>query len=67
MWEVDNMDFIIGLPHTSRQHESIWMIVYKVIKSAQFWVVKPTNSEKYYAKIYINEIVTFYEFLFLSF
>ncbi|KAH0781192.1 hypothetical protein KY290_000790 [Solanum tuberosum] len=32
-WEVINMDFITRLPRTRRQHDSIWVIVDKVIKS----------------------------------
>ena len=26
-WEYFNMDFIVGLPRTRRQHDSIWVIV----------------------------------------
>ena len=33
-WEVINMDFIIGLHRTRRQHDYIWVIVDKVTKSA---------------------------------
>ena len=29
-WDVFNMDFIIVLPHTRRQHDSIWVIVDKM-------------------------------------
>ncbi|WMV18566.1 hypothetical protein MTR67_011951, partial [Solanum verrucosum] len=35
-WEVINMDFIMVLPHTRRQHDSIWVIVERVTKSAHF-------------------------------
>ncbi|WMV24482.1 hypothetical protein MTR67_017867 [Solanum verrucosum] len=50
------MDFITGLPRTRRQHDSIWVIVDKVTKSAHFLAVKTTDSVKDYAKLYINEI-----------
>ena len=33
-WEVINMDFITGLPHTRRQHDSIWVIVDMMTKSS---------------------------------
>ncbi|WMV09424.1 hypothetical protein MTR67_002809 [Solanum verrucosum] len=56
-WEVIHMDFIIGLPHIRRQHDSIWVIVDRVNKFAWFLVVKTTNSVEDYAKLYINEIV----------
>ncbi|WMV40991.1 hypothetical protein MTR67_034376 [Solanum verrucosum] len=59
-WEVINIDFIIGLPRTHRQHDSIWVIVDRVTKSARFLVVKTTDSAKDYAKLYINEIVRFH-------
>ncbi|WMV49722.1 hypothetical protein MTR67_043107 [Solanum verrucosum] len=56
-WEVINMDFIIGLPRTRRQHDSICVIVDKVTKSVRFLAVKTTNSVEDYAKLYINSIV----------
>ncbi|WMV41705.1 hypothetical protein MTR67_035090 [Solanum verrucosum] len=45
------------LPRTRRQHNSIWVIVDKVTKSAHFLAVKTTDSAEDYAKLYINEIV----------
>ncbi|WMV08139.1 hypothetical protein MTR67_001524 [Solanum verrucosum] len=56
-WEVINMDLITGLPRTRRQHDSIWVIVDRVIKFAHFLVVKSINSMEDYAKLYINEMV----------
>ncbi|KAH0667849.1 hypothetical protein KY285_029055 [Solanum tuberosum] len=56
--EVINMDFITGLPHTCRQHDSIWVIVDRVTKFAQFLAVKTTDSAEDYAKLYIYEIVS---------
>ncbi|WMV40552.1 hypothetical protein MTR67_033937 [Solanum verrucosum] len=41
-WEVINLDFITGLPHTRRQHHSIWVIVDRVTMSAHFLVAKIT-------------------------
>ena len=52
-----NMDFITGLPHTHRQHDSIWVIVDRVTKSSHFLAVKTTDSAENYVKLYINEIV----------
>ena len=35
-WDVINMYFIIGLPHTRRRHDSIWVIVDRMTKSSCF-------------------------------
>ncbi|WMV58430.1 hypothetical protein MTR67_051815 [Solanum verrucosum] len=45
---------ITGLPRTHRQHDSIWVIVDSVTKSANFLVVKTTNSAEDYAKLYMS-------------
>ncbi|WMV46660.1 hypothetical protein MTR67_040045 [Solanum verrucosum] len=55
------MDFIMGLTHTRRQHESIWVIVDKVNKSAHLLVVQATDSMEDYTRLYINEIVRLHE------
>ncbi|WMV49184.1 hypothetical protein MTR67_042569 [Solanum verrucosum] len=56
-WEIINMDFITGLLRSRRQHDSIWVIVDRMTKSAHFLPVKTTLSAEYYAKLYIREIV----------
>ncbi|WMV46128.1 hypothetical protein MTR67_039513 [Solanum verrucosum] len=42
---------------TTRQHDSISVIVDRVTKSSHFFAVKITDLVEYYAKLYINEIV----------
>ena len=54
------MDFIIGLPYSHRQHESICVIVDRMSKSSRFLAVKTTYSAEDYARLYINEIVRFH-------
>ncbi|KAH0694961.1 hypothetical protein KY285_022058 [Solanum tuberosum] len=56
-WEMINMDFITGLPRSRRQHDSIWVIVDRMTKSAHFLPVKTTNTAEDYAKLYVQEIV----------
>ncbi|XP_075088532.1 uncharacterized protein LOC142170504 [Nicotiana tabacum] len=56
-WEMIYMDFITGLPRSFRKHDSIWVIVDQLTKSAHFLPVKTTNSAEDYAKLYIKEIV----------
>ena len=43
-WEMINMDFIIGLPRSRRQHDSICVIVDKMTKSTHFFLVNTTHS-----------------------
>ena len=52
-----NMDFVVGLPRTQKQHDSIWVIVDKLTKSAHFIPVKSTYSVEDYARIFMDEIV----------
>ncbi|WMV46414.1 hypothetical protein MTR67_039799 [Solanum verrucosum] len=56
-WEDVNMDFVVGLPRTRRQHDSIWVIVDRLTKSAHFLPVKVSYSAEDYAKLYIKDIV----------
>ena len=45
-WDVINMDLIIGLPRTRRQHDSIWVIVDRMTKSSRFLAVKTTYRQR---------------------
>ena len=56
-WETINMDFVVGLPKTRREHDSIWVIVDRLTKCSDFIAVKSTYRTKDYARIYIDEIV----------
>ena len=51
------MDFVVGLPKTRRKHDSIWVIVDRMTKSAPFISVKSTYRAEDYARLYIDEIV----------
>lgn len=48
------MDFVKGLPHTRRQHDSIWVIVDRMTKSAYFLPVHTSYLAEDYARIYIR-------------
>lgn len=54
------MDFVMGLPCTHHQHDSIWIIMDKITKSAHFILVHTSYSSKDYAKLYLRELVRFY-------
>jgi transposase InsO family protein len=51
------MDFIVGLPNTSLRHDSIWIIVDRLTKTAHFLPVHTTYNAKKYAEIYLDQIV----------
>jgi hypothetical protein len=43
------MDFVVGLPHTAKGYDSIWVIVNRLTKSAHFLLVHTRYSAKNYA------------------
>jgi hypothetical protein len=59
MWKWDDisMDFIVGLPLTSRKKDSVWVIVDKLTKTAHFIAVHTTYSVQQYTEIYMDQIV----------
>ena len=52
------MYFITKLPRTSSNHDSIWVIVDRLTKSAHFLPIREDYTMDRLAKIYIKEIVT---------
>ena len=58
-WKWDNisMDFIIGLPKSSRGNDSIWVIVDRLTKVSHFIPVKTTYRSDQLAQLYVNRIV----------
>jgi hypothetical protein len=59
-WEDICMDFIVGLPCTSRGYNSIWAIVDRLIKSAYFIPVATTYRVNQYVELYISHIVRYH-------
>ena len=57
-WEDISMDFIVGLPKTSKGYDSIWVIVDRLTKSAHFLPVKTIYTAKQYAQLYMDRIVS---------
>ena len=51
------MDFIVGLPTTQRNFNSIWVIVDRLTKSAHFIPVRVDFCPTDYAELYFNQIV----------
>ena len=57
-WEDISMDFIVGLPKTSKGYDSIWVIVDRLTKSAHFLPVKTIYRAQHYAELYISRILS---------
>ena len=51
------MDFVIGLSLTGRKHDSVWVVVDRLIKLAHFLSVRIDYSLDKLAELYIKEIV----------
>jgi hypothetical protein len=56
-WDDISMGFIVGLPLTPRKHDSIWVIVDRLTKTAHFIPVHTTYSAERYAEIYVDLVV----------
>jgi transposase InsO family protein len=57
------MDFIVGLPRTSRGYNSIWVIVDRLTKSVYFITVAMTYKVRQYDELYISHIVRYHGIL----
>jgi hypothetical protein len=51
------MDFIVGLPLTTRKFDSIWVIVNRLSKSAHFIPVNTKYRVEKYAEIYMAHVL----------
>ncbi|GKA40986.1 putative reverse transcriptase domain-containing protein [Tanacetum coccineum] len=59
-WERITMDFVTKLPKTSSGHDTIWVIVNRLTKSAHFIPTRETDSMETLTRFYIKEIVSRY-------
>ncbi|KAI3784348.1 hypothetical protein L1987_43446 [Smallanthus sonchifolius] len=57
-WEQISMDFITKFPRTSSGHDSIWVIVDRLTKSAHFLPIREDYKMEKLSRLYINEVVT---------
>ncbi|XP_070010226.1 uncharacterized protein [Nicotiana sylvestris] len=48
-WEMIDINFVVGLPHTPRKFNSIWVIVDRLTKLANFLPIKSTDTSEQYA------------------
>ncbi|GJW13341.1 putative reverse transcriptase domain-containing protein [Tanacetum coccineum] len=56
-WERIAMNFIIKLPRTESGHDSIWVVVDRLTKSAHFLPICKDYKMDRLARLYLNEIV----------
>jgi hypothetical protein len=59
-WEVVSMDFITKFPRTSKQHDSIIVVVENLTKVAHFIPMKITHKETNVVDIYMRELAPFH-------
>ena len=57
-WERITMDFVTKLPRTSDGHDTIWVIVDRMTKSAHFLPIREDYKYDRLTRIYIKEIVS---------
>ncbi|GJW99612.1 putative reverse transcriptase domain-containing protein [Tanacetum coccineum] len=57
-WERITMDFFIKLPKTSNGHDTIWVIVDRLTKSAHFIPTREMDNMETLTRLYIKEIVS---------
>jgi transposase InsO family protein len=51
------MIFIVGLPNISQKHDSIWVIIDRLTKTAHFLLVHTTYTAKKYAEVNLEQII----------
>nr|GEU70366.1 putative reverse transcriptase domain-containing protein [Tanacetum cinerariifolium] len=56
-WEGIVMDFVTKFPRTSSRHDTIWVIVNRLTKSAHFLLMPEDCKMDKLARLYFNEIV----------
>nr|GFC90648.1 transposon Ty3-I Gag-Pol polyprotein [Tanacetum cinerariifolium] len=56
-WDEISMDFITELPQTQRRHDTIWVVVDRLTKSAHFLPIRKVYFVSRLAKIFQQEIV----------
>nr|GEW96575.1 putative ribonuclease H-like domain-containing protein [Tanacetum cinerariifolium] len=60
-WKIIAMDFVTKVPRTNSGHDSIWVIMDRLTKSAHFLPMFEDFKMKRLARLYLNEIVARHE------
>jgi hypothetical protein len=56
-WDDISMDFVVGLPHSQREHDAIWVIVDRLTKVAHFIPVRENYRVPKLVDLYIEHIL----------
>ena len=56
-WDSIGMDFVVGLPRTPANHDSVWVIIDRLTKSAHFIPINIRYSLEKQTQLYIKEVV----------
>ena len=56
-WEHIAMDFVVGLPRTKANHDTIWIVIDRLTKSAHFLPINEKFSLEKLVQLYWKEIV----------
>ena len=51
------MDFVVGLPRCRSGHDTIWVIIDRLTKSAHFLPIRNSDSLDKLAQLYVREII----------
>ena len=51
------LDFVMKLPKTLRGHDTIWVVVDRLTKSAHFLAMRETLPMEKLAKLYVDELI----------
>ena len=51
------MDFVTHLPRTHRRHDTVWVIVDRLTKSAHFLAMRMTFTLEEFFHLYIHDII----------
>nr|GEV66941.1 putative reverse transcriptase domain, ribonuclease H-like domain, aspartic peptidase domain protein [Tanacetum cinerariifolium] len=57
-WEKIIIDFVMKLPKTSSEHDTIWVIIDRLTKSVHFIPTRETDIMETLTRLYIKEIVS---------
>jgi hypothetical protein len=56
-WDEIGMEFIVGLPRTRADYDSIWVVVDRLTNATHFIPVKTTYNNAVLAELYMSQIV----------
>lgn len=56
-WDIISLDFIVGLPNSSRRHDVIMVTVDRLTKVAHFSPIRSSYTPSFIARVFMEDIV----------